>query len=163
MDIEHYGRLSRLLTQKQDVEVEVEVQAKFYKDDPYGYNTVAEIPGTDLKDQIVMLGGHMDSWHGGTGATHNGAGGGVAMEAVRIIKALELHPRRTIRIALWSGEEEGLLGSRGYAAEHLASRPESPNAAFGGGGGGGPRPPAGPLTFKPDYNKVSVYFNLDNG
>jgi hypothetical protein len=166
MDIEHYGRLSRLLDQKQDVEVEVEVQAQFYKDDPYGYNTVAEIPGTDLKDQIVMLGGHMDSWHGGTGATDNGAGVGVAMEAVRIIKSLDLHPRRTIRIALWSGEEQGLLGSRGYVAEHLAARPDSPNGMpnpnqqFGGGGG---RPPAGPLNIKPEWDKVSVYFNLDNG
>jgi carboxypeptidase Q len=165
MDIEHYGRLSRLLDEKQDVEVEVNVEAKFYKDDPYGYNTVAEIPGTDLKGQIVMLGGHLDSWHGGTGATDNGAGSGVAMEAVRIIKALDLHPRRTIRILLWSGEEEGLLGSRGYVAEHLASRPDSPNGMpnpnqqFGGGG----RAPAGPLTLKPEWDKVSVYFNLDNG
>ena len=165
MDIEHYGRISRLLDQKQDVEVEINIEAQFYKDDPYGYNTVAEIPGTDLKDQIVMLGAHLDSWHGGTGATDNGAGSGVAMEAVRIIKALDLHPRRTIRIVLWSGEEEGLLGSRGYVAEHLASRPDSPNGMpnpnqqFGGGG----RPPAGPLNIKPEWDKVSVYFNLDNG
>ncbi len=168
MDIEHYGRLSRLLDQKQDVEIEVNVEAKFYKDDPYGYNTVAEIPGTDLKDQIVMLGAHLDSWHGGTGATDNGAGSGVAMEAVRIIKALDLHPRRTIRIVLWSGEEEGLLGSRGYVAEHLGAREDSPNGMpdpnrqFGGGGGGANRPPS-PLHLKPEWDKVSVYFNLDNG
>src|SRR5947209_5335105 len=165
MDIEHYGRISRLLDQKQDVEVEVDVAAQFYKDDPYGYNTVAEIPGTDLKEQIVMLGAHLDSWHGGTGATDNGAGSGVAMEAVRIIKALDLHPRRTIRIVLWSGEEQGLLGSRGYVAEHLASRPGSPNGmpdpnAPPGGTG---RPPVGPLNIKPEWDKVSVYFNLDNG
>jgi carboxypeptidase Q len=162
MDIEHYGRISRLMDRKEDVEVEVNVKAKFYDDDPMGYNTVAEIPGTDLKDEVVMLGAHLDSWHGGTGATDNGAGSAVAMEAVRLIKALDLHPRRTIRIALWSGEEQGLLGSRGYVAQHLATRPEQPGGQFGGGGGG-PRPPAGPLTFKPDYNKVSVYFNLDNG
>lgn len=166
MDIEHYGLLSRLLEQKQDVEMELDVQTQFYKDDPYGYNTVAEIPGTDLKDQVVMLGAHLDSWHGGTGATDNGAGSGVAMEAVRIIKALDLHPRRTIRIALWSGEEQGLLGSRGYVAEHLAARPESPNGMpdpnqqFGGGAN---RPPAGHFILKPDWGKVSVYFNLDNG
>src|SRR6476619_3436918 len=84
-----------------------------------GYNTVAEIPGSDLKDEIVMLGGHMDSWHAGTGATDNGAGVAVAMEAVRILQALNLKPRRTIRIALWTGEEEGLLGSKAYVAEHF--------------------------------------------
>src|SRR5207342_2371185 len=87
--------------------------------DLMAYNTVAEIPGTDLKDELVMLGGHMDSWHSGTGATDNGAGVAVAMEAVRILKALDLKPRRTIRIALWSGEEQGLLGSRGYVKEHF--------------------------------------------
>lgn len=164
MNVEHYGRLARLLDRKEDVEVEVDVKTKFYDDDPMGYNTVAEIPGTDLKDEVVMLGAHLDSWHGGTGATDNGAGSAVAMEAVRLIKALDLHPRRTIRIALWSGEEQGLFGSRGYVAEHLATRPEQPGGGGQfGGGGGGPRPPAGPLTFKPDYNKVSVYFNLDNG
>jgi carboxypeptidase Q len=116
----------------------------------------------------VMLGAHLDSWHGGTGATDNGAGSGVAMEAVRIIKALDLHPRRTIRIVLWSGEEEGLLGSRGYVAEHLGAREDSPNGMpdpnrqFGGGGGGANRPPS-PLHLKPEWDKVSVYFNLDNG
>ena len=89
--------------------------------DLMGYNTIAEIPGTDLKDEIVMLGGHMDSWHSGTGATDNAAGVSVAMEAVRIIQALGLKPRRTIRVALWSGEEQGLLGSRAYVAEHFGS------------------------------------------
>jgi hypothetical protein len=164
MNIEHYGRISRLMDRNEDVEVEVNVKAKFYDDDPMGYNTVAEIPGTDLKDEVVMLGAHLDSWHGGTGATDNGAGSAVAMEAVRLIKALDLHPRRTIRVALWSGEEQGLLGSRAYVAEHLATRPTpAPGANAGGGGGGGFRPPPGPLTLKPEYNKVSVYFNLDNG
>src|SRR5205807_10071771 len=98
--------------------------------DPMGYNTVAEIPGTDLKDEIVMLGGHMDSWHSGTGATDNGAGVSVAMESVRIIQALGLKPRRTIRIALWSGEEEGLLGSRAYVAQHLGKM-ETPATSAG--------------------------------
>jgi carboxypeptidase Q len=164
MNIEHYGRIARLMDRNEDVEVEVNVKAKFYDDDPMGYNTVAEIPGTDLKDEVVMLGAHLDSWHGGTGATDNGAGSAVAMEAVRLIKALDLHPRRTIRVALWSGEEQGLLGSRAYVAEHLATRPTPPAGAnAGGGGGGGFRPPPGPLTLKPEYNKVSVYFNLDNG
>lgn len=164
MDIEHYGRISRLLDRKVDVELEVNVKADFYDDDAYGYNTVAEIPGSDpvLKDQLVMVGGHLDSWHGGTGATDNAAGSAVAMEAVRIIKALGLKPRRTIRIVLWSGEEQGLLGSRGYVAEHLASRPESTDPsvlampAY-------LRPPAGPLQFKPEWGKVSAYFNVDNG
>ncbi|HUR37317.1 MAG TPA: M20/M25/M40 family metallo-hydrolase [Terriglobales bacterium] len=164
MNIEHYGRISRLLDKKVDVELEVNVKTTFYDDDPMGYNTVAEIPGTDpaLKDQVVMLGGHLDSWHGGTGATDNAAGSAVAMEAVRIIKALGLKPRRTIRIALWSGEEQGLMGSRGYVAEHLASRPENTDAAVQNM----PaflRPPAGPLSFKPEWDKVSAYFNIDNG
>src|SRR5205814_731841 len=97
----------------------VNLEAQFLDQDPMAYNTVAEIPGTDLKDEVVMLGGHMDSWHGGTGATDNGEGVAVAMEAVRIIKALGLRPRRTIRVALWSGEEEGLLGSRAYVEQHF--------------------------------------------
>ncbi len=162
MNIEHYGRIARLLDKKRDVEVEVNIKTEFHDDDEFAYNTIAEIPGTDLKDQVVMLGGHLDSWHGGTGATDNAAGSAVAMEAVRIIKALGLKPRRTIRIALWSGEEQGLLGARGYVAEHLASRPEPTDPAvlalpaF-------MRPPAGPLKKKPEWDKVSVYFNMDNG
>ena len=161
MAIEHFGRLYRLLESKQDVQLEMNIRAKFHSDDPMSYNTVAEIPGTDKNPQIVMLGGHMDSWHGGTGATDNGAGVVVAMEAVRILKALNVHPKRTIRIALWSGEEEGLFGSRAYVAQHFGSRPEST--------GGDPdlpsflRPPAGPLTLKPEHAKLSAYFNLDNG
>ncbi len=93
------------------------------------YNTVAEIPGTDLKHELVMLGGHMDSWHSGTGATDNGAGVSVGMEAVRILKALDLKPRRTIRIALWSGEEQGLMGSRAFVREHFGRSPA--NNTFG--------------------------------
>jgi hypothetical protein len=162
--VEHFGRVSRLLAQKVPVEVELNVEARFYDDDPMGYNTLAEIPGVDpkLKDQVVMLGGHMDSWHASEGATDNGVGVGVAMEVVRLLKKLGVQPRRTIRIALWSGEEQGLLGSKGYVAEHFGSRPESTD----------PRdqilprwlrPPGGPLTLKPDQKLASAYFNLDNG
>ena len=164
VSVEHYGRMARLLAKKVTVEVEVNVQAEFYDDDDKAYDTIAEIPGTDplLKDQLVMLGGHMDSWHGGEGATDNGAGVAVAMEAIRLLKHLGVQPRRTIRVALWSGEEEGLLGSRGYVKEHFGGRPESKNPrdadlpSF-------LRPPAGPLQLKPEQKLVSVYFNLDNG
>jgi Zn-dependent M28 family amino/carboxypeptidase len=127
-----------------------------------GYNTIAEIPGTDKKGEAVMLGAHMDSWHAGTGATDNAAGVAAMMEAVRILKTLDVRPRRTIRIALWSGEEQGLLGSRAYVRDHLASRPEPKDPAqqelpsF-------LRKPTGPLTVKPEHAKFSVYFNMDNG
>jgi carboxypeptidase Q len=148
----------------------VDLSVQFHDDDPMAYNTVAEIPGTDpkLKDEVVMLGGHMDSWHSGTGATDNAAGVSVAMEVVRIIKALDLKPRRTIRIALWSGEEEGLLGSRAYVTQHFG---RSPANMFGGGPGGpgaqapGANGSASPndAAPKPDYAKFQAYFNLDNG
>ncbi|HUQ50312.1 MAG TPA: M20/M25/M40 family metallo-hydrolase [Terriglobales bacterium] len=162
MAIEHYGRISRLLDKKVDVEVEVNVKTSFHDDDEFAYNTIAEIPGTDLKDQVVMLGAHLDSWHGGTGATDNAAGSAVAMEVVRILKSIGVKPRRTIRIALWSGEEQGLMGSRAYVSEHLASRPENTDPQYKDTL---PflRPPAGPLQFKPEWDKVSVYFNIDNG
>ena len=107
---EHYNRLVRMCEQGEKLKMAVDLAVQFHDDDLMAYNTVAEIPGTDLKDEIVMLGGHMDSWHSGTGATDNGAGVSVAMEAVRILKALDLKPRRTIRIALWSGEEAGAPG-----------------------------------------------------
>jgi Zn-dependent M28 family amino/carboxypeptidase len=127
------------------------------------YNTVAEIPGSDLKDEVVMLGGHMDSWHAGTGATDNAAGVSVAMEAVRILQTLNLKPRRTIRVALWSGEEQGLLGSRAYVAEHFGKM-ETPAAAPGAPAAApGARPAPGNLVTKPEYEKFSSYFNLDNG
>jgi len=122
------------------------------------YNTVAEIPGSDLKDEIVMLGAHMDSWHSGTGATDNGAGVAVGMEAVRILQALKLQPRRTIRIALWSGEEQGLLGSRYYVMQHLGALGDGSIEAFRRG-----LSAQNPLTPKSDYEKFSAYFNLDNG
>lgn len=159
---EHFGRIVRLLDQGKDPEVELDVKTTYYDADPNAYNTIAEIPGTDKKGEVVMLGGHLDSWHGGTGATDNGAGVAVAMEAVRILKAIGIAPKRTIRIALWGGEEEGLLGSRAYVAEHFASRPEPtdpkqrelPEYM---------RENRGPLTIKPEWQKLAAYFNLDNG
>lgn len=130
-----------------------------------GYNTVAEIPGTDpqLKDEIVMLGGHMDSWHAGTGATDNGAGVAVAMEAMRIIQALGLKPKRTIRIGLWTGEEEGLLGSAAYVKQHFGNlEPGNPGVVPPGTPNSQPAAP-GKLTTTPEYDKFDCYFNLDNG
>jgi len=162
MAIEHYGRIWRLLDRNIPVELEIEVRNQFYDTDPNAYNTIAEIPGTDKKDEIVMLGAHMDSWHSGTGATDNAAGVAITMEAMRILKALNLKPRRTIRIGLWTGEEEGLLGSRAYAAQHFGSRPDPTDPkekalpAY-------LRKDEGPLTLKPEQSKVSAYFNIDNG
>ena len=123
MMIEHYDRLARLAEAHVPVTLEVNIETKFTGDHEHGFDTVAEIPGTDpkLKDQVVMVGGHLDSWISGTGATDNGAGSIVAMEAVRILKALDLKPRRTIRIALWSGEEQGLYGSQGYVKQHFGT------------------------------------------
>ncbi len=152
----------RLLDQKREVKLRIDVAAHFWEDDTRADNTVAEIPGTDLKDQVVMAGAHLDSWHGGTGATDDAAGVAVVMEAARILHALGVHPRRTIRVALWSSEEQGLNGSRAYVSEHFATRPEPtdpeqkalPSWA---------RRNQGPLTFKPEYGKLSAYFNLDNG
>ncbi len=162
--IESYGRLYRLVEAHAPVSVQIDVETKTTGDHEHGFDTVAEIPGTDpkLKDQVVMLGGHLDSWIAGTGATDNGAGTIVAMEAVRILKALDIKPRRTIRIALWTGEEEGLFGSRGYCAMHFGSAKTStapdqmqlPEFM---------RRSAGPLEVKPEQKLVSAYFNVDNG
>jgi carboxypeptidase Q len=140
-----YLRIQRLLEAGVKVELEAEVKTKFYNEDLQGYNVVAEIPGTDptLKDEVVMLGGHLDSWHAATGATDNAAGCAVMMEAVRILKALGVHPKRTIRIALWSGEEQGLHGSRNYVKNHFADPAK--------------------MELKPEHQKVSAYYNLDNG
>jgi carboxypeptidase Q len=162
MAAEHWSRIARLLRQKKDVTLELNVANTFYDDDPMQYDTIAEIPGTDKKDEVVLLGAHLDSWHAGTGATDNGAGSVVMMEAVRILKALDIKPRRTIRIGLWSGEEQGLLGSQGYVEQHFGSRPplDDPNMK------GMPsllRREAGPVTVKPEQAKVSAYFNVDNG
>src|SRR5205085_8081814 len=119
---EQYNRLVRMVKAGEKVKLAVNLQVQFHTEDLQAYNTIAEIPGTDLKDQIVMLGGHMDSWIAGTGATDNGAGVAVAMEVVRLIKTLGLQPRRTIRVALSTGEEEGIYGSAAYGAKHFASR-----------------------------------------
>ena len=162
MATEQWARIARLLAQKKDVTLELNVTNTFYDDDPMQYDTIAEIPGTDKKDEVVMLGAHLDSWHAGTGATDNGAGTIVMMEAVRILKALDIKPRRTIRIGLWSGEEEGLLGSQGYVEQHFGSRPRSSDPALKDS----PtllRRDAGPVTPKPEQAKVSAYFNVDNG
>ena len=164
MSIEHYGRIMRLMERDVPVELEVEVKTKFYDDDPMAYNTVAEIPGTDKKDEIVMLGGHLDSWHSGTGATDNACGAAVAMEAVRILKSLGVKPRRTIRIALWSGEEEGLLGSKAYVTQHIGER--QPPKDLSPSEAALPsymRRESGPVVAKAEWSKVSAYFNLDNG
>ncbi len=163
--VEHYNRLVRMIRQGEHLKMAVDLAVQFHDDDLMGYNTVAEIPGTDLKDEIVMVGGHMDSWHGGTGATDNAAGVSCAMEAVRILQKLQLNPRRTIRIALWSGEEQGLYGSRAYVKEHFGSFEEGSTAsavALYATMFGGPAPQAS-LKTTPEYEKLSAYFNLDNG
>jgi hypothetical protein len=162
--IESYGRLYRLTQENAPVSVEINVDTRFTGEHEHGFDTIAEIPGTDplLKDQVVMLGGHLDSWIAGTGATDNGAGTIVAIEAVRILRALDIKPRRTIRIALWTGEEEGLFGSKGYVKQHFGSAalstapdqvalPEYMRRA------------AGPLEVKPEQKLISAYFNVDNG
>jgi hypothetical protein len=145
VSVEQYNRIVRILQKQVPVTMEVEVQARFTEDDLQGYNVVAEILGTDkkLKDEIVMLGGHFDTWHSGTGASDNGAGCAVAMEAVRILKAIGVQPRRTIRVALWGAEEQGLIGSRGYVTNHFFDRAKKEK--------------------KPEYDRLSAYFNFDNG
>ena len=161
MAVEQWDRVARLLDNKTPVEMELNVKNN-WSDADEQYDTLAEIPGTDKKDEVVMLGAHLDSWHSGTGATDNGAGSIVMMEAVRIIQALGVKPRRTIRIGLWSGEEEGLLGSQWYVTHHFGSRPPINTPAQQGM----PtlrRRDAGPVTVKPEQAKVSVYFNIDNG
>lgn len=142
---EDYGTICRLVKKGVPVKLDVDVKSEFNEKDTKGYNVVAEIKGTDpaLKDEIVMLGGHLDSWQSATGATDNAAGSAVMLEAVRILKSLNIQPRRTIRIALWGGEEEGLLGSRGYVKNHFAD-------------------PA-TMELKPEHAKFSSYFNIDNG
>ncbi|MDZ7291457.1 MAG: M20/M25/M40 family metallo-hydrolase [candidate division KSB1 bacterium] len=143
--IEHYSRIARLLEKGLPVKLEINVQNRFYDNDTLGYNVIAEIPGIDkkLKDEVVMLGAHLDSWHAGTGATDDASGCAVVMEAVRILKTLGVQPRRTIRIALWGAEEQGLLGSRGYVKQHFADPAD--------------------MKPKPEHEKFSAYFNFDNG
>lgn len=159
MSAEHYNRVLRLVQKKQDVELEVDVKASWHDEDPDGYNTLAEIPGTAAAGEVVMAGAHLDSWHSGTGATDNAAGSAVVMEAIRILKAIDVKPRRTIRAALWSGEEQGLLGSRGYVEQHFAVRSDAEEARKSKDG----RRPRGALTLKPEHAKLVAYFNIDNG
>jgi hypothetical protein len=138
---EDYGRISRFLGDGTAVTLRLIIENKEYPDGTTAYNAIAEIPGTDKKDEIVMLGGHYDSWHDATGATDNGIGSSMMLEAVRILAALHVKPRRTIRIALWSGEEEGLLGSLAYVQQHFGSFENQ----------------------KPEYAKLDAYFNIDSG
>lgn len=142
---EDYLKLARLLQGGQKVQLSMNIQNTFYDKDLAGYNFVAELPGTDpkLTSEVVMLGGHLDSWAAGTGATDNAAGCIATLEALRILKALNIQPRRTIRIALWGGEEQGLYGSFGYVKKHFGNPAD--------------------MKLKPEQSKVSAYYNLDNG
>jgi hypothetical protein len=142
--LEHYGRITRLLEKKVPVTMEANIQNTFYEN-PELFNVVGEIPGTDKADEVVMIGAHFDSWHGGTGATDNAAGSAVMLEAVRILKASGVKMRRTVRIGLWGGEEQGLLGSRYYVREHFAE------------------PDGDKWKVKPEHAKLAGYFNVDNG
>jgi hypothetical protein len=152
---EDYNRLVRMIRQGVQLKMEVDLKVKFHDEDRMAYDTVAEIPGSDLKDQLVMLGGHLDSWQAATGATDNGAGVAACMEAVRIIEATHLHPRRTIRIGLWTGEEQAMFGSMAYVSNHFGYFPT--NSGFTTVGR------RSQLVRGPEYDKLSVYFNLDNG
>src|SRR5665213_3350813 len=136
-----YGRIERLVADGDDVRMQFNIVNHVYPEGKTSYNTIAEIPGTDKADQIVMLGGHLDSWHSATGATDNAIGCSIMMEAARLIEALHLKPRRTVRVALWSGEEEGLLGSLAYVKQHFGTA-EDP---------------------KPEWYKLDAYFNVDTG
>ena len=138
---EDYGRIWRLLNDKRTVELEFDIVNRTHPEGRTSYNVVAEIPGTDKADEVVMLGGHLDSWHAATGATDNAIGCAVMMEAARILVAAGLQPRRTVRVALWSGEEQGLLGSQAYVKEHFGTAEEP----------------------KPGFDKFAGYFNIDNG
>jgi carboxypeptidase Q len=141
--IEHYGRIARTLEKRVPVILQMDIDNKFYDDELNGFNVLAEIPGSDKADEVVMLGAHFDSWHAGSGATDNAAGSAVMMEAMRILKATGLKLRRTVRVGLWGGEEQGLLGSRAYVKAHFGD-PET-------------------MQLKPEHAKLSAYFNVDNG
>jgi carboxypeptidase Q len=140
---EHYNRIARLIAHKIPVKLELNIKNEFFDDNLDSFNVVAEIPGTTKKDELVMLGAHLDSWHGGTGATDNAAGSAVVMEAARILKSLNLPMDRTVRMALWGGEEEGLLGSRAYVKDHFGDRET--------------------MKLGPEHSKLAGYFNYDNG
>ncbi|HLV89235.1 MAG TPA: M20/M25/M40 family metallo-hydrolase [Candidatus Sulfotelmatobacter sp.] len=161
---EGFGRMHRLVAHHVPVSVKLNIATVFNGDHEQGRNVIAEIPGTDpaLKDEVVMLGGHLDSWISGTGATDDGAGSIVALEAMRILRALNIQPRRTIRIALWGGEEQGIFGSAGYVGSHYgtvtySTKPEEllvPQFL---------RQVTGPVATKPEHAKLDAYFNTDNG
>jgi carboxypeptidase Q len=140
---EHYNRIARLVAHHIPVRLEFDIQTEFFTDNTDSFNVIGEIPGKGKKDELVMLGAHLDSWHGATGATDNATGSAVAIEAVRILEALNLPMSRTVRVALWGGEEQGLLGSKAYVQEHFARR-ES-------------------MQLGPEYNKLSAYYNDDTG
>ncbi len=174
-NVEDYNRLVRMIELGEKLKMSVDLQVQFHDQDLMAYNTIAEIPGGDLGQEIVMLGAHLDSWHSGTGATDNGAGVAVVMEAVRILQAQGLKPRRTIRVALWTGEEQGLFGSKAYVREHFGYYPETaqPDAAKEQVANSQPSDEEGKSTSRsrtprtlvrqPDYDKLSAYFNFDNG
>jgi carboxypeptidase Q len=154
---EQYNRLVRMIQKGVMPQLEIDIESTYHDGDVNSFNILAEIPGTDLKDEIVMIGAHFDSWHSGTGATDNAIGCGVVMEAVRILKSIGAAPRRTIRVALWTGEEQGLLGSRAYVTEHFGTL-KPPTR------GSDDQPASGPvMEIQPEYEKFSTYFNLDNG
>jgi Zn-dependent M28 family amino/carboxypeptidase len=138
---EDYGRIARILADGTTVELEMNISNTVYPEGRTAYNAIAEIPGTDKRDEIVMLGGHLDSWHSATGATDNAIGCATMMEAARILKAIGVQPRRTIRVALWSGEEEGLLGSQAYVKQHFGSFESQ----------------------TPEFAKLDAYLNIDSG
>jgi carboxypeptidase Q len=173
--VEQYNRLVRMIEQGEKLKMAVDLQVQFHNTDLMSYNTIAEIPGSDLHDEIVMLGGHIDSWQAGTGATDDGTGVAAAMEAVRIIKTLKLQPRRTIRIGLWSGEEQGLLGSKAYVARHFGefaevktaedAKPAKDREKDGPAVKSTPgnTPSQRKLVRQGEYEKFSVYFNFDEG
>jgi hypothetical protein len=163
MATEDYNRLVRMIENGAKPRMTVDIETQYHDEDLMGYNTIAEIPGTDptLKDEIVMLGGHLDSWHSSTGATDNAAGCAVAMEAARILLSSGLKPRRTIRVALWSGEEQGLLGSREYVKQQFGEmKVPTPPATGNTTGTEAPKPE---LVKGANYEKLSAYYNLDNG
>ncbi len=162
MAVEPYERVLRLIEREQEVELTIDVEATFHRDSSTSWNTVAEIPGSDKNAEVVMAGAHLDSWHAGTGATDNAAGSAVVLEAMRILKALAVKPKRTIRAALWSGEEQGLLGSRAYVKEHFASRPEPTDEAELALPARW-RKPTWPVQPKPEHARLAAYFNIDNG
>jgi len=163
---EDFNRLARMIARGVQPTIRVELKSKFHGEDLYAYNTIAEIPGTDLAGEVVMLGAHIDSWHSSTGTTDNGAGTATMMEAMRILQAAGIKPRRTIRIGLWSGEEQGLFGSAAFVKRHLGAM-EGGGVAGGGAttqlGGGGATRPVRKLVKGEGWDRFSVYFNMDNG